>query len=146
MKLAPAPRWAISFADLSLVLVGCFAMLHAMRTAPAPSAAPAAAETVRSATTELVAAELFEPGEARLTESGRLRLELLAGTVADRRIALASRGVDGGGGRLDAFELAAARTAAVARQLGAVRRPVSTTVGSDADGSPGQRISLRFVD
>jgi hypothetical protein len=145
MKLASAPRWAISFADLSLVLIGCFAMQHAMRSPQAPPA-KATEDTLLRASAEFVAEELFEPGEARLTAAGRSRLAALAATMDGHRIAVASRGMDGGGGRLDAFELAAARTAAVARELGADQRRLSTVVGSDGEAPPGQRISVRILD
>ena len=33
MNSAPVPRWAISFADLVLLLLGCFVLLHAMESA-----------------------------------------------------------------------------------------------------------------
>ena len=30
MNRLPLPRWAVSFADLLLLLLGCFVLLHAM--------------------------------------------------------------------------------------------------------------------
>ena len=30
MNRLPLPRWAVSFADLVLLLLGCFVLLHAM--------------------------------------------------------------------------------------------------------------------
>ena len=45
MSVAVAPRWAVSFADLGLLLLGCFVMLHAMSRidGEAGASAPAAA-------------------------------------------------------------------------------------------------------
>jgi hypothetical protein len=141
MRTAPAPRWTISFADLALLLLGCLVMAHALRPAEAPIAAAAPASV---ATVELAAADLFEPGEARLTAAGRVRLDELAGSAAGRRLALASRGTDGGGARLDAFELAAARTAAIARALELGEVDVSASAERAADAGRGQRITIRI--
>ncbi|MGZ8358991.1 MAG: flagellar motor protein [Allosphingosinicella sp.] len=142
MRKEIVPRWAISFADLALVLLGCFVTLHAMRP-PLPTASEGAAETSGAFAVELVAEDLFEPGEARLTDAGRTRLAEIARSSSGGRIALASYGQDGGGTRLDAFELAAARTAAVARSLGADGRTVSVAVGAPGTVGSSQRISIR---
>ncbi len=120
------PRWAVSFADLGLVLIACFVMLNAMEAArpkadsdavrvPAPVAS-IPAETYR-------AEELFEPGEARLTEAARAELRAAGGRWAGRPIRIVSRGAGTGSARLDRFELAAARSAAVARGVARGRRP-----------------------
>lgn len=139
MRIATAPRWAVSFADLGLLLLGCFVMLHAMQSAR--EAAPVHALPVRESGTTWRAAELFEPGEARLTEEGRARL---ARAARDYRagVELVSRGTGEGGNRLDRFELSAARAAAVARALvegGVAQEDVALRL--DAEGA-GQTIRL----
>jgi hypothetical protein len=141
MRIAPAPRWTIGFADLALLLLGSFVMLTALR----PPAPIATAEAASDATIEIGASDLFEPGEARLTAAGRERLASVARTADGRRVVLASRGVESGGERLDSFELAAARTAAVGRALGVDERDVSAWVERvDGDGR-GQRIGVRIL-
>ena len=41
MNRLPLPRWAVSFADLILLLLGCFVMLHAMEASrPVVSTGP----------------------------------------------------------------------------------------------------------
>ena len=119
MRVA-APRWAISFADLGLVLLGCFVMLHAIEAAR-PRADVAAAAPAAAAPSPLVqgfaTAELFEPGEARLTAAGRARLQAVGRHGGGAGFIVVSRGLGERGQRLDRFELAAARAAATARAL-----------------------------
>jgi hypothetical protein len=142
MRMAVPPRWTISFADLALLLLGCFVMMNALRPASPPAAAAA---TGAAATMELGASDLFEPGEARLTAAGRARLADVARAAEGGRIVLASRGAESGGERLDAFELAAARTAAVGRALGIVTGDVSASVEPGEGEGAGQRISVRIL-
>ena len=138
-----APRWAISFADLGLLLLGCFVLLHAMEAAK-PRSAPAA---VAAASLGAVypASGLFERGEARLTERGRAVVETLGRNSIGRDIEIVSVGTGEGGSRLDRFELAAARSAAVARSL----RDSGVSEGGlklslEQSGSPsGQQIAIR---
>lgn len=116
------PRWALSFADLCLLLLGFFVILHArasdgrataegLRAAfgakPAPPAAVWRAET------------LFEPGQAVLLSARKGELAALGRRAARRgaTVTVESRGVDSGTRRFDAWELAAARTAAIARAI-----------------------------
>jgi flagellar motor protein MotB len=119
MKAVPVPRWAVSFADLVLLLLGCFVFLHAIEAArpTAPAGAIPAHAAPRGFAASFRAGDLFEPGEARLTDAARERLATLAETLRTGRVAVASRGLAEGGRRLDRFELAAARSVAVARAL-----------------------------
>ena len=141
MKLATTPRWAISFADLALLLLGCFVMFQAMRPVEPPqaSAEPSAAAGLA----DLEADGLFEPGEARLTAEGAARLAAVARAAAGRDLFLASRGGAPGGDRMDSFELAAARAAAVGRALGVRAERLSMSVAGGGEGPAGQRISVR---
>jgi hypothetical protein len=128
---AVSARWAISFADLCLLLLGFLILAQAR---PDKTRLPARLPDVPKnpapdATAQLVAARLFEPGEAVLTEAGRQAIAEVAARIGQRRLRLESLGADRATSRLDAWELAAARAAAVARQL-------------VADGLPEDRILL----
>ena len=112
MSVAVAPRWAVSFADLGLLLLGCFVMLHAMSQVDGEAGAPAPAAALAT----YRASDLFEPGEARLTAAGARRIAADARRF-DGNLALVSRGADPGSARLDRIELAAARAASLARAL-----------------------------
>ena len=139
MKAIPVPRWAVSFADLILLLLGCFVMLHAMEAArpkTAPSPAPPAAEPGA----QYRAAELFEPGEARLRSEAQSRLRDAAVGLTPARIV--SRGADEGSDRLDRFELAAARAAALARVLHAAGVAEIRIEMDDTPAPGGQTIAL----
>ncbi|MEH3106319.1 MAG: flagellar motor protein [Sphingomonas fennica] len=127
MKAAAArsPRWMMSFADICLLLLGFMVLLHAqaidgrklaqgMRAAFG-NAGPAADH-------DLAAGTLFAPAEAVLRPPARARLAALGRAAAahGRGVRIESRGTDPApGGRLDRWELAAARTAAVARAVAA---------------------------
>ena len=117
MTVAPIPRWAISFADLVLLLLGCFVLLHAMEAARPKAEAATAAGATRPALHAWRAAALFEPGEAVLRLDARAQLQAEGRRMAGRSIEIVSRGGGEGGGRLDRFELSAARVAAFARAL-----------------------------
>lgn len=115
------PRWVLSFADLCLVLLGFFVTLYATGADPARVSAslrdafgdPAAAGMPQS----FAAASLFEPGEAVLRPKARAMLAAAGKRAGKGRISLVSRGTTPGSARLDGWELAAARTGAVARGL-----------------------------
>jgi hypothetical protein len=132
MNAVPVPRWAVGFADLVLLLLGCFVLLHAMESARPRAetvAAPLPAE--RQA---LRAEALFEPGEARLTPAGAAALAEAARRWAGRDVRILGSGAGEGSGRLDRFELAAARTAAVVRALGNPRASIEIRAGSGGEG------------
>lgn len=121
MNSAPVPRWAISFADLVLLLLGCFVLLHAMEAARPKADSASAGETPRPpagpASHSYRADSLFEPGEAVLRAGARERLQAAGRRFAGRPVGILSRGGGESGGRLDRFELSAARVAAFARAL-----------------------------
>lgn len=143
---ASVPRWAVSFADLILLLLGCFVMLHAMEAQRPKADSASAVNPAPAPVGQLLAADsLFEPGEARLTEAGRARLAVLAGTLRGAGVTVSGRGVGETGLRLDRFELAAARTAAVARALreaGIAENGIAIRVDNAPSGRPGQTIAV----
>jgi flagellar motor protein MotB len=143
MSTVPVPRWAVSFADLILLLLGCFVLLHAMEAAR-PHAAAAAASTASEAS-GWRAAELFEPGEAVLKPAARTALQAEGRRLAGRAVGIVGSGTAEAGGRLDRFELSAARAAAVGRALqeGGVRdRDIAVAIAESSGGGTGQRIAV----
>jgi flagellar motor protein MotB len=146
-----APRWALSFADLCLLLLGFFILLHAQRAEP-----ERVAEGVRAAfngtTPTLIraqyrAAAIFLPGEAILRPAARRDLAKIGRDAARTggAVRVESQGVDGGTRRFDSWELAAARAAAVARALregGLPERRVTIAMPGGAVEDGGQRIGV----
>jgi len=113
-------RWALSFADLTLLLLGFFVLLQAKPDSNHLSAGLRAAFGARAdAALESPAKALFEQGEAVLTPAARMRLQAFAQSVGDGKLIVSSRGSEPNAARFDGWELAAARTAAVARELSA---------------------------
>lgn len=113
MRIAAAPRWAVSFADLGLLLLGCFVFLHA--TTQERQVTPPADALVSQR--GLPVDDWFEDGEARLSAGGRRATVRMAAAHRGENLLIISTGTPAASARLDAFELAAARTAAVARAL-----------------------------
>jgi len=148
-------RWALSFADLSLLLLGFFVLLQASQAQRDAALAGlgtyfGAIEAPEQA--DLPAASLFEPGEALFSEAGRNVLLGAAKPFArsSNVIQIQSIGVDSGQTRFDAWDLAAARLGAVARTLVAAGVPQARIriagLAEDADGkAPGKQI-IRIVE
>jgi flagellar motor protein MotB len=117
----PIPRWAVSFADLTMLLLAYFVLLHIgdERTVMAGARAAFAGKAAAGPLFEAPAAAMFEPGEARLKPEARLRLAGAARKAAAgrARLVVASAGRAPAASRFDGWELGAARAAAVARAL-----------------------------
>ena len=112
-----APSWAISFADLALLLLAFFVALHSGRERVVLASAREALTGTRSPAALVRPADhLFEPGEARLRPTSHAALVAMGRAASHVRIE--SRGFDPAGRRLDRWEVAAARAAAVARARG----------------------------
>ncbi|EPR12620.1 flagellar motor protein [Sphingobium indicum IP26] len=130
-------RWALSFADLLLLLLGFFVMLQASGQRRDAVLAQVRQQFGGHAgrPMEIRAAELFLPGEAVLTEQGRKRLKVVSDRFAlgRERLEVSSRGTDAAHRRFDGWDLSAARLGAVARAL-------------KADGIGGDRLALRGLD
>ena len=141
------PSWALSFADIGLLLLGCFVMLNAMQAnRPMPVLAPTPMPSVPAYRLQtLHAGDLFETGEARLRPGAHARLRGVAQGLSGGAIEVVSRGGAEGGNRLDRFELAAARAAAVARALresGVPERRLTLRLEASAGAAGSQRIEI----
>ncbi|MBT2187068.1 OmpA/MotB family protein [Sphingobium nicotianae] len=148
-------RWALSFADLCLLLLGFFVLLQANQVQRDRALAGIGSyfgAIEAPAQADLQARSLFEPGEAFLSMQGKIVLLKAAKPFATSKeiIQIQSIGVDGGNHRFDAWDLAAARLGAVARALVAAGIPQQRLriagLAEDADGrAPGRQI-IRIVE
>ncbi|WP_395611775.1 OmpA family protein [Allosphingosinicella sp.] len=146
MNRLPLPRWAVSFADLLLLLLGCFVLLNAMQAQRSVAAAPMAASAPAEAPVRSFhASEVFQPGEALLTPEAREALRAEGARLAGHAIRILSTGTGEDGGRLDRFELAAARAAAVGRALregGLGEGQIAIAMGESGTPGAGQAIAI----
>lgn len=131
-------RWAVSFADLLLLLLGFFVLLQASgqrRDAMLAEVRQQFGGRQMKPAVELRADALFQPGEALLTEVGRARLAAAVYGLSSSqgRIEVHSLGTDPAHQRFDQWDLAAARLGAVARAL-------------EAQGVARERLVIRGLD
>ncbi len=154
MRTMPAnARFAVSFADLCLLLLGFFILLQARRGDPV-----AVADGVRTAfgvaavadRLDLPAAGLFDPGEAVLRAGARATLARLGARAAagHRRVRVESVGRDRDSRRFDGWELAAARVAAVARGVragGLDERRIDVAMPTIEGTGGGQRVRVAVL-
>lgn len=159
MKREVSQRWILSFADLTLLLLAFFVMMQAQMADRAKLSA-----SIRNAfggeggggDTAMVdgfdTGQIFEPGEAILKPAARSRLTTIGAGAArsGARVIVASQGRDGQSARLDAWELSAARTTAVARaiRMGGVPDAmieISIPPMRASEPARGQRISVQRI-
>jgi Membrane MotB of proton-channel complex MotA/MotB len=143
-----APRWALSFADLSLVLLAFFVLLQAERSDPASLAAGVRKAFGNNSHAIVLqrlftAAPLFEEGEAVLKPEARAELLAIGrqALATGAGVRVASLGVDASSARFDGWELAAARLAAVARAIastGIDQRRIDIAIPATAPATAGQ--------
>lgn len=115
-------RWAVSFADLLLLILAFFVLLQASgsrRDAMLSQVSQQFGGRAMRQGVALRAADLFVPGDALLSEAGRVRLAAVAQRFAREPggLEIRSDGSDRGRQRFDDWDLAAARLGAVARAL-----------------------------
>lgn len=152
-----APPWALSFADLCILLLGFFVMLQATSTRKAEVVAGLHkafnGDTRRTIEyDDLDPAALFQPGEAVFRAGARAMLATTARRAQqlDARIRIESIGSDRATNRFDGWELAAARTAAVARalhELGLAEQAIEISIPEMTAAGAGdrQRISIAIL-
>lgn len=161
VKREISQRWVLSFADLTLLLLAFFVMMQAQtadRTKLAASLRGAFGSTSGSGNGDatkvqgFAAGRIFEAGEAILKPAERQRLLAIgAGAARDHaRVIVASQGRDGQSARLDAWELSAARTTAVARAIrmgGVPEADIEISIPPMRASEParGQRISVQQI-
>lgn len=159
MRSHASPRWVLSFADLSLLLLAFFVMLQAQTadraklTASLRGAFGGQDRGVSGggmAVQGFAAGQIFEAGEAILKPAARQWLQAIGADAArtGARVIVASQGRDGQSARLDAWELSAARTTAVARAIrtgGVADAMIEITIPPMRTSEPGrgQRISVQ---
>lgn len=153
MNALAGPRWRVSFADLALLLLCFFVLLHASDEKDVAAGARSAFSSAPAAgpLLEAPADDLFEKGEARLTRSARERIARAGNLAAGskRPLLVESEGRDLGALRYDGWDLAAARAAALARALresglGDDRIAVVMPRAPAAAAPAGQRLTVRF--
>ena len=114
-------RWALSFADLALLLLGFFVLLQASNGRQHEVVNGVAQEfgAPVAQADKLLARSLFQPGEALLTSSGEQAIEAVAlhHKGGSAPVEIRSVGLDAATNRFDTWDLAAARLGAVARGL-----------------------------
>lgn len=160
MKRELSQRWVLSFADLTLVLLAFFVMMQAevgdrlKMAAGIRGAFGGSGDGARGERSVhgFDAAAIFEDGEAILKpeEMNRLRAVGAAAARARRPVLVASQGRDGQSARLDSWELAAARTTAVARAIRMGGLPdalieIAIPPMKASDPARGQRISVQQI-
>ncbi len=156
MRREISQRWVLSFTDLVLLLLGFFVLLQAQATDKLKMAAGIRGAFGGSGDAmpadSFVAGTLFDDGEALLKPTEAARFARIGAAAAARKehIVVASQGRDTGSARLDAWELAAARTTAIARAIragGLAESAIEVTIPPmRADEKVGgQRISVERV-
>jgi flagellar motor protein MotB len=152
MKARAYPRWALSLADIMMLLLGFFVLLQAGNATDVAAGARAAfsMEPEARALLDTQAASLFEPGEARLRPAARERLAGIgsAAAQAKRVVVIESHGREAGARRFDGWELSAARAAALARALVGAgmteERVLVVMPGTVQEEAKGQRLVVRY--
>jgi flagellar motor protein MotB len=146
MNRLPLPRWAVSFADLLLLLLGCFVLLHAMEAQRSGAASAAAnSQAAPRPARAFNASEVFQSGEALLTPEAREAMRAEGARLAGHPVRIVSAGTGEDGGRLDRFELAAARAAAIGRALregGLADSDIAISMGDGGQPGAGQTIAI----
>lgn len=151
--MTPAQRTTLSFLDLALIMTGVMAMIASVGDRH-PAVAEALADNFGSHKPPLVQrtmlplSRLFEPQDARLTTQGAADIAAFGGKARSGEIGIAVPVVaEQGASRLDRWELAAARTAAIMRVLadqGVADSAMVPDLARPGEGSAGQsyRVAL----
>lgn len=144
-------RWALSFADLALLLLGFFVLLQASngRQREVVSGVAQQFGAPLSQVDRLVSRGLFQRGEALLTPAGEQAVAAVAARYRSGQtlIEIRSIGLDSDTNRFDSWDLAAARLGATARALAAHgiarERIVIRGLDQQSESKAGQQILIR---
>lgn len=115
-------RSLVGFVDLTLILLGSLALVGDLERRDEESTSGPVLEPAPEPASEIVArrpiAQVFEPGEARLSPVGQAWIERVADGTQDGIIRVSvAPDVAARAGRLDQWEIAAARTASILHAL-----------------------------
>jgi hypothetical protein len=115
-------RSLVGFVDLTLILLGSLALVGDLERREEESASGPMLDPAPEPASEFVVrrpiAQVFEPGEARLSPEGRAWLERLVGDRHEGAVRVSvAPDVAARAGRLDEWEIAAARTASILHAL-----------------------------
>jgi hypothetical protein len=147
-------RWALSFADLCLLLLGFFVLLQAHSKRDSALAGINAyfrggGTGARAIDADIPATMLFVPNEAMLTPAGRACLGTIAQDVLESGgvLRISSQGTDPGTARFDGWDLASARLGAVARALAETGLPAARIriEGPDSDFVHGHKAQTLMI-
>jgi hypothetical protein len=121
-----ASRSMFGFVDLTLILLGSVALIGQLeqREARAAVAIKPSDPPKRREAVSIAISEIFPPDEARVSTRGRAWLDDLAARAKGRSLAIGvAMDTPAQGGRLNGWEQAAARTAAIIYALKAAGYP-----------------------
>lgn len=141
-------RSLVGFVDLTLILLGSVALFGEMqqRDGPAEQAIKPEHAPDRTDTVNVPIGRLFEPDEARLSAQGGSWVTQLSGRAQGKHVAIRVALDEGhGSARLDAWELAAARTASIMHVMKAAGYPpdkIEPSMPRDRNGPSGVTFSL----
>ena len=144
-------RWALSFADLALLLLGFFVLLQASNGRQREVVSGVAQEFGAPAKPAdmVLARGLFQRGEALLTPAGEQTVAAVAARHHSSKsmVEIRSIGLDSDTNRFDSWDLAAARLGAAARALAAHgiarERIVIRGLDQQSESRTGQQILIR---
>ncbi len=152
--MTPAQRTTLSFLDLALIMTGVMAMIASVgdrhpAVAEALSDSFGSQQAARSQQVALPLSSLFEPQEARMTAKGMQAIAALGGKNRQAQFVIAVPVLDNKAvSRLDRWELAAARTAAIMRVLadqGVADQAMLPDLARPADGKAGAAGKVRLI-
>lgn len=157
MKATGAPPWALSFADLLILLLAFFVMLHAQSGHQAQimggiKQALGGKIASQAESHNIDPRSIFQPDEAVLKPQARASLQALGRHAAaiGGQVRIESIGIDRSTSRFDGWELAAARTAAIARAVqagGLTERQITVSIPemTNASGANRQRMAIEII-
>ena len=121
MTIERKNRWSLAFADLSLLMIGCLVLMINTPFSSADTEKPVQGVENGKLSIILRSGDLFENNEAMITNRGKAIIAEFVARNKDsgQHIELSLNGSDAGSARLDSWELAAARLAAVSRVMSA---------------------------
>ena len=157
MKSGNVPVWAVSFADLCMLLLGFFVILHVQSGHQAQvvqgiKEALGGRPVAAAERHDIDPTHLFEQGEALLRPEANAELAAIGRNAlrTGSHVRIESIGADRATRRFDGWELAAARAAAIARAVQAGGLPekaiaLSIPEMDGASASTGQRIAIEVM-